>query len=345
MTYYQELGVDPGASAEEIRRAYRHQIKVFHPDLQHDDDMRVRAEAKVRRLNEIVEVLADPDQRRAYDYEILLEPRELRRENPAPPAYARTSVWIAFAGAILACLVWGSRPAEPPVSAEDGGRPYAPVNEARRHVAPASARNVSEPEQTERRSGDSESPGRAMAREEDSNSAPSAPSTSATRSRAVETPAPEPPSPAPAAPASAVSAVKATVNETPNPQRPAAVNPLEGTWLFQPSRTDPVEKKLYPPKYIELRIQAEAGTLFGRYRSSYEVHDQALSPNVNFNFQGPASGSRTRAAWTGPGGAHGSVEIELVNSMTLRVEWKTEETGPGLDLVAGTAVLVKRLEN
>lgn len=343
MTYYQELGIDPAASAEEIRRAYRHQIKVFHPDLQTDDRMRATAEAKVRRLNEIVQVLADPEQRRVYDYELLLQHRNRPQEDLRPVGAQQKQVRMAIAGVAAmaaAGLFWISRPADLPPAAEESPRLESKLQRVpaalERRIAAAAA------ERAGRRQADSRPDRKVTVREEKADSKPLPAHSAATPAvKPADIAAPPAPAPVPAAaPAPATTAAESSAAPG-----PLAANPLEGTWLFQPARTEAAEKKLYPPKYIELRIQADAGTLFGRYRSSYEVHDQPLSPNVNFNFQGPAAGSQARATWLGPGGARGSVELRLLNPMNLQVDWKAEQTAPGLDLVSGTAVLVKRIEN
>src|SRR5262245_29926571 len=67
MTYYEELGVAPTASLEEIRRAYRHLARVIHPDQCTDDDTRRLAELQMKRLNAMLAVLADQGSRADYD--------------------------------------------------------------------------------------------------------------------------------------------------------------------------------------------------------------------------------------------------------------------------------------
>lgn len=62
--YYEVLGVDKNASAEDIKRAYRKMAKECHPDLHPDDK---EAEARFRELNEANAVLSDPDKRARYD--------------------------------------------------------------------------------------------------------------------------------------------------------------------------------------------------------------------------------------------------------------------------------------
>ncbi len=62
--YYQVLGVDRKASAEDIKKAYRKLAKECHPDLHPNDKT---AEERFKELNEANEVLSDPDKRARYD--------------------------------------------------------------------------------------------------------------------------------------------------------------------------------------------------------------------------------------------------------------------------------------
>ncbi len=61
--YYKILGVERGASQEEIKRAYRRLARKYHPDVSKEKD----AEAHFKELGEAYEVLKDPDKRSAYD--------------------------------------------------------------------------------------------------------------------------------------------------------------------------------------------------------------------------------------------------------------------------------------
>jgi len=62
--YYRTLGVQPGASQDELKKAYRSLAKKYHPDL-HPGDR--EAEARFKEINEAYEVLGDPDKRKEYD--------------------------------------------------------------------------------------------------------------------------------------------------------------------------------------------------------------------------------------------------------------------------------------
>ena len=61
--YYEVLGINKNASADEIKRAYRKMAKKYHPDVNKSAD----AEEKFKEVNEAYEVLSDPDKKAAYD--------------------------------------------------------------------------------------------------------------------------------------------------------------------------------------------------------------------------------------------------------------------------------------
>lgn len=80
MTYYDILGVPIYASDEEIRSAYKVQIKFFHPDVfQGNPEV---ARIKTQQLNEAYSVLADPYQKARYDLYLRGERQTQPQEEP-----------------------------------------------------------------------------------------------------------------------------------------------------------------------------------------------------------------------------------------------------------------------
>jgi molecular chaperone DnaJ len=62
--YYEVLGLSKGASAEDIKRAYRTKAKELHPDRNKDNP---KAESQFKEAGEAYDVLKDADRKAAYD--------------------------------------------------------------------------------------------------------------------------------------------------------------------------------------------------------------------------------------------------------------------------------------
>ncbi|MFO8237502.1 MAG: DnaJ domain-containing protein, partial [Prochlorococcaceae cyanobacterium] len=61
--YYESLGVERGASEEEIKKAYRRLARQYHPDISKEEG----AEARFKEISEAYQTLSDPEKRQAYD--------------------------------------------------------------------------------------------------------------------------------------------------------------------------------------------------------------------------------------------------------------------------------------
>jgi DnaJ-class molecular chaperone len=81
-TYYQVLGVSEDAPPGEIKRAYRHLVRQFHPDLTGGD-----TEVPLRQVIQAYETLSDEQRRRSYDQDLAARRR--------PVAAAEHRTWFA----------------------------------------------------------------------------------------------------------------------------------------------------------------------------------------------------------------------------------------------------------
>ena len=80
--YYAALGVERGASQEEIKKAYRRLAQKYHPDVSKEPE----AEARFKEIAEAYQTLKDPEKRAAYD---ALGRRPQGEEFRPPPDWAR----------------------------------------------------------------------------------------------------------------------------------------------------------------------------------------------------------------------------------------------------------------
>jgi len=80
--YYRVLGVQPGATRDEIRRAYRRLARRVHPDTNPRWKDSAAASRRMAALNEAYDVLLDPARRTVYD----LQCQDGRANRPRAPA-------------------------------------------------------------------------------------------------------------------------------------------------------------------------------------------------------------------------------------------------------------------
>ena len=75
--YYKILGLQPGATAGEIKRSYRKLALQYHPD---HNPLDAEAEEKFKWVAEAYQVLHDPQQRSVYDRDFFTRHQDVLRE-------------------------------------------------------------------------------------------------------------------------------------------------------------------------------------------------------------------------------------------------------------------------
>ncbi len=334
MDFYEELGLSPSASDAEIRRSYKRLTVLLHPDRHRTPELQVLAEAQMKRINEMLTILADPEKRRVYDESIRQTPVIVRQIQLEPVRWLRNNRgWLLVVVALLIFIACAwvipmvddgrsvtravANPVSPPQAKPlSPSTPAAPtdrdaaVRNAQRHRSDAQLRNLQRPLLHA-----IDSP--ALSPKAVVTDTPATQSDTAPQSIASRSPSPN-------------------LNDPGSPPSPTT---LEGRWIYAPDPKDVGDAKLYPAVYVELSISSVGGELRGVYKSKYKVPDPALSPLVNFRFDG--SGSETSFPWRGEAGAKGEIMLRLESRDTLKIHWFATEMGSALSLGSGSATLYR----
>ncbi len=344
LNYYEELGIDPGASAEDVRDAFRHLVRLLHPDHQTDPQMKAIAELQMRKLNRVYAILSDPERRRRYDDFLEEDPRPTIVVNPASTIdirrLAMRAAWVASTLVTIGMLIWFSSGETPPQPPPKEDKTYT-ISET---LSPAGASAVALPEElarlraslrTTRAQRDSAMAevNRLLAHQSADRKTlqfgiPEPLETSATQ---LPKTAAEPPASRPETSARAI--------DVPSKAR------FVGTWAYvRPRNSGDKVGDLYTPEFIEATIRQNGDRLTGQYRSRYRVLDRAISPDVYFQFDGPVGASTVVVPWTGRGGAKGELTMHLTDKNLLQIDWEASELGTVQGLVSGSATLARRAE-
>lgn len=355
ITFYEEIGVAPGASPEEIRNAFRALVRLFHPDHQTDPQLKDIAEKQMRKLNRVYAVLSDPERRRQYD-EVLDGPyRPTIVVGPAFKSGLRQFLGrtASFAAILLGAglLIWLTPESIPgPQSfAHDPyvPAPYVPVLPSAAPVvdqgpliaalrsdlkAVALERSVAIRELDRLRGTESESQADSFAQAGEPQ-----------REAELRLPA-------------------SATTELPLAKLPPfgepAVSPAEnlegrtlaGIWFYaRPLQAeDSAEGKVkapWQPDRVEARISEQDGKIYGRYRARFHIADPVVSPDVNFAFTGTlGAGPQFTFPWTGVGGAKGELALQVISANSLRIEWHATQLGTQQGPDAGIAILTRGIE-
>jgi hypothetical protein len=312
LTLYDELGLPPGASEEEIRETYLDRVRLLHPDLQREPSRKRQAESQMKRVNRAYAVLSDPDRRRRYDAALAETenseaPLVNRKEGRSRARAVITLGWLicAFAGTVG--IGWYvSQQALPPSETEQV------------HAAPAPP-PASQPAQP-----------------------PAAPDTSAAELESLR-------SDLAAAKAERDRALEQTILQAKELDfltgrilsRPSAgAGRFAGVWVL-PKVTTPASA--YTPESVDLIVTEQQGTIQGRYRARYPGMGIPEAPMVRFYLEGKSQGDVADAVWSGPGGSKGEMQMKLASPNALQLVWSTTQPAKQSGPDSGTVALVRKI--
>jgi hypothetical protein len=368
MNYYDELGVPQSASIEEIQHAYKALVRILHPDQQQEDNLRRLSDLQLRRLNQIVSVLTNPEKRRNYDLGLnrllpAVAPRQaswsdLRAIQPQLHFKPGMLVWPLIALILIASAFFWFREPEPahlqphrPESREAEGQAKSIPQNATAvplpvpsSTLPAPAQDqehgtVREPERNPHRTASRNHP-----KPEEHVSSPVRVSATSKADAIPSSPQlqikPEyAQSAAPVSPPVETQKVRDGAAPPAEIKKPSTA--LTGRWLYAP-RDDDNDKSLYPPQYIELQIHDRAGGMVrGKYYAKYKISDRAISPEMSFQFEGKLSDRVSVLPWSSKEGSQGEIRLKRISGESIEVTWITTKFGRSDMLASGTATLYR----
>jgi curved DNA-binding protein CbpA len=354
ITFYEELGVAPHASPEEIRDAFRLFVRLLHPDQHSDPQLKEIAENQMRKLNRVYAVLSDPESRRQYDEDLedaRVVPIIVNSPHPGLRLPRATLVWSAAIAVSAGVLMWlaSDNPSPVPSRASEPSSALIAASTPAPTGKPAAIQE-SDASQISSLRADL----KAVIVERDAAIVELNKLRGALQIRTRETP--------PAANSRVLEGTEPqplTLTELPSVPKPPllasaalprverpANHQLAGFWFYTkpPDGQTNKNQTLYPPEYIEATITEESGMVHGRYRSRFLIVDRAISPEVNFTFTGTRNGLQCNCQWTGGGGAKGELTLKLTSDNSIRIDWSASELGTQQGLISGTAVLTRRIE-
>jgi hypothetical protein len=336
--FYEELGVEPHASADTVRETYRSLVRLLHPDQQTDPQLKAIAEAQMRKLNRIYGVLSDPEKRQRYDQVLLgtQEPPTLVISNESA---ARVRQWMTRIGwgsvsvAALAGIIWVSSGA-----GRDPSDDTPALSQKRGAIARSTGSTASDQtDEVQQLRGELH----AMETE---------------RNRALEELARlrggKSVPPAPTAPTNSSIAGASGRNANGGPVEPGALaatslprSNFGGEWYWTRSMQPASELRgSYQPDSIEVTLVEKNGVIRGNFHAKYRVPDSTINPNVSFEFAATLAGPILICPWTGPGGARGQVMVRQTSADSLQIDWTATDLGMIQRVSTGSAVLARRVQ-
>ena len=355
ITFYEEIGVAPGASPEEIRNAFRALVRLFHPDQQTDPQLKDIAEKQMRKLNRVYAVLSDPERRRQYDEVLDGQYTPTIVVGPIFRSGLRQFLGrtASFAAILLGAglLIWLTPESIPgPQSfAHDPNipAPYVPISPSAapgvdqgpliaslrsdlRAVALERSVAIRELKRLRGAETDPQADSSAQAGEPQREAERSVPALTMTELPLAKLPA--------------------FGDSTPGHAENLESRNIAGVWFYvkplhaEDSAEDKV-KASWQPDRIEARILEQDGKIYGKYRARFHVADPVVSPDLNFAFTGAlGAGPQFTFPWTGVGGAKGELAVKVISANSLRIEWHATQPGVQQGPDAGTAILTRGIE-
>ena len=370
MNYYDELGVKRDASTAEIRQAYRVLVRLLHPDVQTDEELRSAAERQLNRLNAMAAVLINPDSRRVYDLQ--LDQEDNRRNVPAPSApRPEAAHWqhgesgllpnrkaladfavrhwsfvligaVACAAVVLSVLLAGQDdplPQGPPPEKTESIPAAAPAPRVHRET-PVHQVQTPPPEP--------EDVPAAPVRRGTASATSTKPSVRQMEATRVAVESPVLSRSEPLIPGVTISRTTQSGPQLRTEPQPAAVaaSPaasFAGNWFYSADVDSTKETTGYRAVYVELLLSETGGILSGNYRARYLIPDKAISPQVSFHLEGKAGpDQKAHMRWTAASGAKGEAELALSPRGIMDFHWWSTEFSGTPDLSSGAATLIRQ---
>ncbi len=100
--YYEVLGLEKGASDDEIKKAFRKMAMKYHPDRNPGDK---KAEEHFKEVNEAYSVLSDPDKKSKYDRFGHVTGSAMREWIPMPDSEATAALAVLVQAALKISLI------------------------------------------------------------------------------------------------------------------------------------------------------------------------------------------------------------------------------------------------
>jgi len=322
LTHYDELGVRAGASDEEIRAAYLNLVRLLHPDLSSDPNLKRFAQTQMKRVSRAYAVLSDPARRGRYDAQL----EGVEEEEPEESTYEKRSAgrsrarawitlgWIICAFAGMVGIGWyvsqqASAPSEP-----------ARVNAAA-NPPPTTANPGAQSTPTPSAGADQPADPDALRSE--------LAAAKAERDRALEQTVMQ---------AKEIDFLTGRILGG----RPApGASHFNGVWALPVSKVAPAASA-FTPESVDLILTAQQETLTGRFRARYPGMGAPDPPMVRFYLEGKIQDDAANAKWVGEDGSKGEIQLKLASENALQLVWSTTQPGKQSGPDSGTLALVRK---